>query len=151
MVWLNYLSQWAGRGHVLFFLLYLTKYIYSCSCTCICSERSHRNRVISEHCRCVQLYQLRWWTMGRRGEPDPNKTTAKQSRPIPLLYPLCLNAENIEWLIEELRKMVWLELIVLLPQNLHTYFKLSVQAWILYKAPQWNALYPDSCPERIKL
>jgi hypothetical protein len=36
---------------------------------------------------------------------------------------------------------------VLLPENLHTYFELSAQAWILYKAPQWNARYPDSCPE----
>jgi hypothetical protein len=42
-------------------------------------------------------------------------------------------------------------LTVLLPENLHTYFELSVQAWILYKAPQWNARYPTSCPERIKL
>ena len=41
--------------------------------------------------------------------------------------------------------------IVLLPENLHAYFELSVQAWILYKAPQWNARYPNSCPERIKL
>ncbi len=40
---------------------------------------------------------------------------------------------------------------VLLPENLHTYFELSVQAWTLYKAPQWNAHYPNSCPERIKL
>ncbi len=40
---------------------------------------------------------------------------------------------------------------VLLPENLHTYFELSVQAWILYKAPQWNPRYPNSCPERIKL
>ena len=36
---------------------------------------------------------------------------------------------------------------VLLPENLHTYFELSAQAWILYKAPQWNARYPNSCPE----
>ncbi len=35
--------------------------------------------------------------------------------------------------------------IVLLPENLRA------QAWILYKAPQWNARYPNSCPERIKL
>ncbi len=41
--------------------------------------------------------------------------------------------------------------IVLLPENLHTYFELSVQAWTLYKAPQWNARHPNSCPERIKL
>jgi hypothetical protein len=40
---------------------------------------------------------------------------------------------------------------VLLPENLHTYFELSAQAWILYKAPQCNARYPNSCPERIKL
>jgi len=40
---------------------------------------------------------------------------------------------------------------VLLPENLRAYFELSVQAWILYKAPQWNARYPNSCPERIKL
>ena len=42
---------------------------------------------------------------------------------------------------------------VLLPENLHTCFEPSVQAWILYKAPQWNARarYPNSCPERIKL
>ncbi len=40
---------------------------------------------------------------------------------------------------------------VLLPKNLHAYFELSAQAWILYKAPQWNARYPNSCPERIKL
>ncbi len=32
--------------------------------------------------------------------------------------------------------------IVLLPENLRTYFELSAQAWILYKAPQWNARYP---------
>jgi hypothetical protein len=42
-------------------------------------------------------------------------------------------------------------IIVLLPENLHAYFELSAQAWILYKAPQWNARYPNSCPERIKL
>jgi hypothetical protein len=41
--------------------------------------------------------------------------------------------------------------IVLLPENLHTCFEPSVQAWILYKAPQWNARYPNSYPERIKL
>jgi hypothetical protein len=41
--------------------------------------------------------------------------------------------------------------VVLLPENLHAYFVLSAQAWILYKAPQWNAHYPNSCPERIKL
>jgi hypothetical protein len=35
---------------------------------------------------------------------------------------------------------------VLLPENLHIYFELSAQAWILYKAPQWNARYPNSCP-----
>jgi hypothetical protein len=40
---------------------------------------------------------------------------------------------------------------VLLPENLHTYFELSAQAWILYKAQQWNTRYPNSCPERIKL
>jgi hypothetical protein len=40
--------------------------------------------------------------------------------------------------------------VVLLPENLHTYFELSVQAWTLYKAPQWKR-YPNSCPERIKL
>jgi len=40
---------------------------------------------------------------------------------------------------------------VLLPENLRAYFELSAQAWILYKAPQWNARYPNSCPERIKL
>ena len=40
---------------------------------------------------------------------------------------------------------------VLLPENLCAYFELSAQAWILYKAPQWNARYPNSCPERIKL
>ena len=40
---------------------------------------------------------------------------------------------------------------VLLPENLRTYFELSAQAWILYKAPQWNTRYPNSCPERIKL
>ncbi len=39
----------------------------------------------------------------------------------------------------------------LLPENLHTYFELSAQAWILYKAPQWNACYPNSYPECIKL
>jgi hypothetical protein len=27
---------------------------------------------------------------------------------------------------------------VLLPENLRVYFELSAQAWILYKAPQWN-------------
>ncbi len=42
-------------------------------------------------------------------------------------------------------------MIVLLPENLHTCFEPSVQAWILYKAPQWNARCPNSCPERIKL
>ena len=41
--------------------------------------------------------------------------------------------------------------LVLLPENLRTCFEPSVQAWILYKAPQWNARYPNSCPERIKL
>jgi hypothetical protein len=40
---------------------------------------------------------------------------------------------------------------VLLPENLHAYFELSAQAWILYKVPQWNARYPNSFPERIKL
>ena len=40
---------------------------------------------------------------------------------------------------------------VLLLENLHAYFELSAQAWILYKAPQRNARYPNSCPERIKL
>jgi hypothetical protein len=40
---------------------------------------------------------------------------------------------------------------VLLPENLRAYFELSAQAWILYKAPQWNTRYPNSCPERIKL
>ena len=40
---------------------------------------------------------------------------------------------------------------VLLPENLRAYFELSAQAWILYKAPQWNARYPNSCPGRIKL
>jgi len=42
-------------------------------------------------------------------------------------------------------------IIVQLPENLRAYFELSAQAWILYKAPQWNARYPNSCPERIKL
>ena len=28
--------------------------------------------------------------------------------------------------------------------NLRTCFEPSVQAWILYKAPQWNARYPNS-------
>ncbi len=42
-------------------------------------------------------------------------------------------------------------LFVLLPENLRAYFELSAQAWILYKAPQWNARYPNSCLERIKL
>jgi hypothetical protein len=42
-------------------------------------------------------------------------------------------------------------ILVLLPENLRAYFELSAQAWILYKAPQWNARYPKSCPERIKL
>jgi hypothetical protein len=32
---------------------------------------------------------------------------------------------------------------VLLPENLHAYFELSAQAWILYKAR-----YPNSCPQR---
>ncbi len=32
---------------------------------------------------------------------------------------------------------------VLLPENLRAYFELSAQAWILYKAPQWNARYPN--------
>jgi hypothetical protein len=32
---------------------------------------------------------------------------------------------------------------VLLPENLRTCFEPSVQAWILYKAPQWNAHYPN--------
>jgi hypothetical protein len=27
----------------------------------------------------------------------------------------------------------------------------SAQAWTLYEAPQWNARYPNSCPERIKM
>jgi len=40
---------------------------------------------------------------------------------------------------------------VLLPENLRAYFELSTQAWTLYKAPQWNARYPNSCPGRIKL
>ncbi len=40
---------------------------------------------------------------------------------------------------------------VLLPENLRAYFELSAQAWILYKALQWNARYHNSCPERIKL
>jgi len=48
-------------------------------------------------------------------------------------------------------KYRWIYTCVLLPENLYTYFELSVQAWILYKAPQWNARYPNSCPERIKL
>jgi hypothetical protein len=45
----------------------------------------------------------------------------------------------------------WRKNSVLLPENLRTCFEPSVQAWILYKAPQWNACYPNSCPERIKL
>jgi hypothetical protein len=40
---------------------------------------------------------------------------------------------------------------VLLPENLHTYFELSAQAWTLYKAPYWYARYPNSCLRRIKL
>ena len=44
-----------------------------------------------------------------------------------------------------------LRTVPLLPENLHAYFELSAQAWILYKAPQWNAGYPNSCLERIKL
>ncbi len=34
-----------------------------------------------------------------------------------------------------LRNIIAFFVIVLLPENLHTYFELSAQAWTLYKAP----------------
>ncbi len=53
------------------------------------------------------------------------------------------------WILSSLRKRKSLP--VLLPENIRAHLQLSVKAWILYKAPQWNARYPNSCPERIKL
>jgi hypothetical protein len=57
------------------------------------------------------------------------------------------------WKIVKIHKIekISMCIVVLPPENLRTYFELSVQAWTLYKAPQRYARYPNSCPEQIKL
>jgi hypothetical protein len=73
--------------------------------------------------------------------------------PIPSEFPYTVYEENLVFFFIsacDVKRVERIDIVLLL-ENLHAYFALSAQAWILYKAPQWNARYPNSCPERLKL